>query len=147
LFLQDLEGRVEIADRWNAAVFRSTLSKSGHTFSATSETDSRLACELPVTALLRITSSTGRNRPWTLNEETRTDRLRICWSRGEVPLAADSICQPWVCSDTHLWTALGRSRYLGGWEAAGQDFTRPLPRKYGTRKALPRQSRSSFGRP
>jgi hypothetical protein len=30
-----------------------------------------------------------------------TCRLRICWSSGEVMLAAFSICQPCVCSDTY----------------------------------------------
>ena len=33
----------------------------------------------------------------------RSDRLRIYWSSvSEVGLAADSICQPWVCSDTYV---------------------------------------------
>jgi hypothetical protein len=37
-----------------------------------------------------------------LSEGTKTDRLRICWSSGEVTLAADSICRPCVCSDTYV---------------------------------------------
>ena len=33
----------------------------------------------------------------------RSDRLRIYWpSVSEVELAADSICQAWVCSDTYV---------------------------------------------
>jgi hypothetical protein len=37
-----------------------------------------------------------------LAEETKTHLLRFCWlSVGKVNLAADSICQPCVCSDTY----------------------------------------------
>src|SRR6516165_5483012 len=34
-------------------------------------------------------------------EPRQTGRLRTCGSSGEVTLAADSICQPCVCSDTY----------------------------------------------
>src|SRR5260370_39433322 len=51
----------------------------------------------------RAASFLRANRQFTgLNELTKTGRLRICRSSGEVTLAADSICQPCVCSDTYV---------------------------------------------
>jgi len=42
------------------------------------------------------------NRQSSLDKGTKTCRLRICWSSGEVTLAADSMCQPCGCSYTYL---------------------------------------------
>ncbi len=65
-----------------------------------------------------MTGKPGSNPLDPLDEGTKTGRPRICSSSGEVALAADSMCQPCVCSDTYLRltrtpTTLSRSPLRG----------------------------------
>jgi len=82
----------------NAAVFRNILSKSGHTLSATPETDSRPPFRIAVAALLRITSLTASNPPERRDKNWPPENSLIEW-RSPAGCGIQ-FCQPCVCSDT-----------------------------------------------